>query len=72
MKTRCVFGMVLLCLVAGLAITPGAAPLAAAPTPAIGNPLVVTSISGCFPVDECNICCVQPNGGLICTQRACV
>lgn len=28
--------------------------------------------SGCWQVDECNICCHQPGGGIICTQRACV
>lgn len=76
MKMRSLFGLVLVCALATLAITPGATTLAAAPTivpGAASGPLPgTTAITGCFPVDECNICCTRPGGGLICTQRACV
>jgi hypothetical protein len=73
MKFRWVFGVVVLCLVSGLAIAPGATPVAAssAPVATLGPAPVGPSISGCFPVDECNICCPLPDGTLICTQRAC-
>lgn len=73
MKTRCAFGLALLCLVAALATAPGA-PLAAhtAPAPTIGPASIMTGVSECFPVDECNICCPLGGGKLVCTQRACV
>jgi len=28
--------------------------------------------SNCWPADNCNICCQKPNGGIVCTLRACV
>lgn len=71
MKTRFVFGMILLCVLSAAAIAPGTAPLAEASSPDLATIAGGSSLSGCFPVDECNICCVKPNGQLICTTRAC-
>jgi hypothetical protein len=74
MKIRWVFGAVVLCLAAGLAIAPGATTVAvsSAPMAVIGPAPVGSSVSGCFPIDECNICCPLSGGKIVCTERACV
>lgn len=71
MTKKWMFGMTVLFLLAGLAAAPGSH-LAAGAAPALAAGLgPVASTGDCFPVDECNVCCVQPNGQLICTQRLC-
>jgi hypothetical protein len=53
-------------LAAGAAVTaaPGPAPLTL-------SPQTVAAGGACFPIDECNYCCLLPNGHLICTARLC-